>query len=371
MYKFRSNIEEISPYKPGKPIKEVERELGIKNSLKLASNENAWGFSPLCMKAMQEAIKEANMYPDGNSFYLRNKIADFNNNVEKNNIELENINAGNGSNEVLEVIMRTVLSDGYNVVSSQYAFAIYKLISQCCGAEYIATPSKNYAFDTKAIMSACDEKTAIIVIDNPNNPTGTYIPYEKMIELVEFAEKKGILLICDEAYVEYVRAKDYKTMMSVCHKYKNLVVTRTFSKAYGLCGLRLGYAVAAKKVIDLANKVRAPFNVNIVAQHTGLAALDDQDFVKETVKKTHEGIDYFYDEFKKLGLNYIETQCNFMLLELADCGVKFFENLLKKGVIVRPMAGYGLQNFIRISVGTMEQNKLAIEAIKFVLAKKD
>jgi histidinol-phosphate aminotransferase len=370
MYKFRPNIEEISPYSPGKPIKEVERELGIRNSIKLASNENAWGFSPLSLKAMQEAIKEANIYPDGNSFYLRNKIADFNNNVEKNNIELENINAGNGSNEVLEVIMRTVLDKGSNVVSSQYAFAIYSIITQCCGAKYIATPSKNFAFDTKAIMAACDDNTAVIVIDNPNNPTGTYIPYKDMIELVEFAEKKGILLICDEAYVEYVRADDYKTMMSVCHKYKNLVVTRTFSKAYGLCGLRLGYAVAAKKVIDLANKVRAPFNVNIVAQQAGLAALDDQDFVHQTVKKTHDGIDYFYKEFKKLGLNYIPTQCNFILLELPFKGIDFFNKLLRQGVIVRPMGGYGLDKFIRVSVGTMEQNIKAVEAISSVLNQK-
>ncbi len=370
MYRFRPNIEEISPYSPGKPIKEVERELGIKNSIKLASNENAWGFSPLSLKAMQEAIEEANMYPDGNSFYLRQKIAEFNN-MEGNNVELQNVTAGNGSNEVLEVIMRTVLTENSNVVSSRYAFAIYSIISKCCGAKYITTAAKDYAFDARAIMSACDEKTAVIVIDNPNNPTGTYIPYKDMIELADFAEKNEILLICDEAYVEYVRARDYKTMMSVCHKYKNLVVTRTFSKAYGLCGLRLGYAVANKKVIDLANKVRAPFNVNIIAQHTGLAALDDQDFVHQTVKKTHEGIDYFYKEFKKLGLNYIETQCNFILLELPHHGQHFFNKLLKHGVIIRPMGGYGLENFIRVSVGKMEQNKRAVEAITAVLGQKD
>jgi histidinol-phosphate aminotransferase len=361
MFKFRDNIKAITPYTPGKPVKEVERELGIRNSIKLASNENAWGFSPKAKEAMEEAIKEANIYPDGNSYYLRKEIAAF------NNVHIDNVIAGNGSNEVLEIVMRTVLAKGCNVVSSQYAFAIYRLITEIADAEYRETKAKDHRFDAKAIMAACDQNTAIIVVDNPNNPTGTYIPFNEMLELLEFAEKNNILLIADEAYWEYVRAKDYKSMMSVWGKYKNLVVSRTFSKVYGLCGLRIGYAIANEEVIKYANIVREPFNVNLVAQHAAIAAMEDQTFVKDVVQKTHEGMDYLGKELKAAGLNHLDSQCNFMLVEVPCDGKEFFNKLLKLGVIVRPMGGYGLNNFLRLTIGTTEQNKKAVEAIRQVL----
>ena len=360
MYTFRKNIEAISAYKPGKPVKEVERELGIKNCIKLASNENAWGFSPKVKEAMEQAIKCANIYPDGASFYLRQKIAQF------HNIPIENIIVGNGSNEVLAVLLRTVLGEKTNVVSSQYAFPVYKIMTQTCDAEFIATTSPNHTADVHAMMKACDENTAIIMIDNPNNPTGTYVPYNQMMEIVNFAEKNKIMIIVDEAYIEYVRATDYKTMMNVFDKYEQLVVTRTFSKAYGLCGLRLGYGIGNKDIIGLAHKVRDPFNVNLVAQYAGEAALDDQGFVKDVVKKTHEGIDYLYSELKKLGLRYIDSQCNFILVEVPGTGNDFFDKLLRCGVIVRPV-GEALNNYVRISVGTMEQNIKVIEAIKGII----
>ncbi len=361
MFKLRECIKSVDPYAPGKPIKEVERELGIKDPIKLASNENAWGFSPKAMKAMEEAIREAYIYPDGNSFYLRQKIAEF------NNVSADNVMVGNGSNEAFEVIMRVVLEPGRNVVSSQYAFALYKIVALTAGAKYIATPAKEYRYNYKAIINACDDNTAMIIIDNPNNPTGTYIPFNEMLELMEFAEKKGILLIADEAYIEYVRAKDFKSMMSVWGKYKNLVITRTFSKAYGLCGLRVGYVMADKEVIKYANMVREPFNVNLVAQYAATAALDDQDFINNTVKRTHEGIDYLIGELNTLGMKYLPTQCNFILVEVPEESKTFFEKLLRLGIIVRPMHGYGLPKFIRLSVGTMEQNKKAIAAIRSLI----
>ena len=361
MFKIKESIRAIAPYIPGKPVKEVERELGIKNSIKLASNENAWGFSPKAKTAMEEAIKEANIYPDGNSFYLRKKIAEF------ENLPIENIMVGNGSNEVLEIIMRLGLDHTTNVVSSEYAFAMYRIVTEACEAKYIASKAKEYRFDAKAIMDACDSNTAIIVIDNPNNPTGTYLPYEQMLEILKFAKKNNILFISDEAYIEFVRAKDCKTMMGVLNEYDNLVVTKTFSKAYGLCGLRVGYGVASKEIITMANRIRETFNVNVVAQYAATAALDDQDFVKEVVKKTHEGIDYFKTELKSLGLNCLHTECNFMLVETPGDGKTFFEKLLKLGVIVRPMGGYGLPNHIRLSIGTMEQNKKVITAIRSLL----
>jgi len=358
MFSIRESIKAIAPYIPGKPVKEVERELGIKNSIKLASNENAWGFSPKTKAAMEEAIKEANIYPDGNSFYLRKRIAEF------ENLSIDNVIAGNGSHEVLEVIMRLGLNETTNVVSSEHAFALYKVMTEACGSKYIATKAKNHAFDPNAIMDACNENTAIIVIDNPNNPTGTYIPFDKMMNLLEFAKKNKIMLISDEAYIEYIRANDYRSMRTVLNEYENLVIARTFSKAYGLCGLRLGYGMAHKDIIFMANKIREVFNVNIVAQHAGVAALDDQDFVKDVVKKTHEGIDYIESELRSMGVKSLPTQCNFLLVEVPEEGQKFFEKLLRLGIIVRPMGGYGLHQHIRLSVGTMEQNKKAISAIK-------
>ncbi len=361
MFKFKENIKAITPYVPGKPVKEVEREHGIKNSIKLASNENAWGFSKKAKLAMEEAIKEANIYPDGNSHYIRARLAEF------NNVDIDNVIVGNGSNEVIEIIMRTVLTKGCNVVSSQYAFAVYKIVTEVCDAEYRVTKANNYRFDAKAIMDACDENTAFIIIDNPNNPTGTYLPFDEMLTLLEFAEKKNILFIADEAYFEYVRAKDFKSMMSVWGKYKNLIVSRTFSKAYGLCGLRVGYAIANKDVIRFSNIIREPFNVNLVGQYAAIAALDDQKFVSEVIEKTHLGLDYICKELEALGLTYLPSECNFVLFQVPCDGKVFFTNLLKLAIIVRPMGGYGLCDFLRLTVGTMEQNKKAIQAIRTVL----
>lgn len=361
MFKIRENIRAISPYVPGKPVKEVERELGIKNSIKLASNENAWGFSPKAKRAMEEAIKEANIYPDGNSFYLRKKLA------ELNNVSIDEVIVGNGSNEVLEIIMRIGLDDKANVVSSEHAFAVYKIVTELCGAKFRGTKAKDHAFDIKAIMEACDEHTSMIIIDNPNNPTGTHLPYDQMLEVLEFAKKNKIMFLADEAYTEYIRAKDYRSMTSLFGKYDNLVVTRTLSKAYGLCGLRVGYGIAHREIIEMANKVREPFNVNIVAQHAALASLDDQNFVKEVVKRTHEGIDYLKAELKEIGLRTLPTQCNFLLVEVPEDGGVFFNKLLQFGIIVRPVGNYGLKNYVRITVGTMEQNKKTIEAIKELL----
>jgi len=359
MFKFKESIKAITPYAPGKPVKEVERELGILNPLKLASNENAWGFSPKVKKAMEETIKEANIYPDGNSFYLRKRIAEF------HNVHIDNVMTGNGSNEVIEIVMRTVLDKGYNTVASEYSFAIYKIITQACGAEYRATKAKkNYQFDADAIIKACDKNTAIIVIDNPNNPTGTYLPVQEMLKIAKFAKENSIMLISDEAYVEYIRAKDYSSMMDYLKDFDNLVVTRTYSKAYGMAGLRLGYAVANKEIIDICNRIREAFNVGIITQHAGIAALDDQDFVKEVVKKTHEGIDYIYGALEEMGLKYIPTECNFILVEVPHSSVDSFNKLLRSGIIVRPLHGYGLNNHIRLSVGSMEENKKAIEAIR-------
>jgi histidinol-phosphate aminotransferase len=361
MYPNLDYLNNIIPYPPGKPIKEVERELGIKNAIKLASNENPWGFSDKVKKAIVKNIKDLNIYPDGNSFYLKQKIA------QVHGVNIKNILVGNGSNEVLELIMRCFLTGGYSIVTGRYSFILYRLIGQALNAEVIFTQDKDLAYDADAIIRACDEKTAMIIIDNPNNPTGTYIPFNDILRIVDFAEKNKIITVIDEAYFEYARAKDYGSILKVFQDYKNLVVIRTFSKVYGLSGLRAGYAIAHEWILDLANRIRAPFNVNSLAQAGCLAAMEDMAFIKKIAGKNHACIDFFYKEFDKMGLKYLPTQCNFILVEIPISGKEAFEKLLRLGIIVRPVGNYGLEKYIRISIGTMVNNRKAINAIKKVL----
>jgi histidinol-phosphate aminotransferase len=358
MYSINQNIINLNPYKPGKPIKEVERELGIKNPIKLASNENAWGTSEKAKKAMQESINEINLYPDGNSFYLRKAISFF------NGVDEEEIITGNGSNEILTTLMRIFLNEKNNLVIGEYAFAIYQIVAKSLGCKINKAKTNNYKNSYENLINSCDENTALMIVDNPNNPTGTYINKAELNKLIEFTNKNKIILVIDEAYLEYVRANDYETALESFKKYDNLVITRTFSKAYGLCGLRIGYAVCHKWISDLYNKVRDPFNVNLMAQNTALAALKDQEFIKSVVKKTHAGIEFFYKEFKELNLNYIKSETNFILVNVKEDGNKFFKKLMQKGVIVRPMTGYGFKNHIRINVGKEEENKIAINKFK-------
>lgn len=361
MFFINENIANLTPYVPGKPIKEVEREIGIKNPIKVASNENPWGMSKLAKKAMKEAVEYVNLYPDGNSYYLREKLASF------NNVKIENVIVGNGSNEILTLLMRIFLNENTNLVTGEYAFPIYKIVAKTLGSEVKLTKTKKLIYDVDAIIKACDKKTSMIIIDNPNNPTGTYISYEECLKILKFAKENKIICIFDEAYLEYVRAKDYKTMRSVFEEYDNLVITRTFSKAYGLCGLRIGYGLCHNWLADLYNKVRDPFNVNLIAQETAIAAIEDQKFVKEVIKKTHDAIDFLEGKLREMGYTTIDSQGNFLLVKVNTLSKEFFNKLLYQGIIVRPMVAPGLESYIRLSVGTEEQNKKIIEVFKKAL----
>jgi histidinol-phosphate aminotransferase len=356
------NIERLIPYVPGKPVEELEREMGIKNAVKLASNENPLGPSPKGIAMMKRYIKQLHRYPEGGCYYLSEKLS-------KNlGVKPENILFGNGSNEVLEIIGRTFYEHGDEIVFSQYAFIVYKLVAQALGAVYHEVPANNLGHDLYNMLNYIHPKTKIVYLANPNNPTGTMFTKK---EFRDFMDKvpQTTLVVLDEAYSEYVDDKDYPDGLTFLKKYKNLIIVRTFSKIYGLAGLRIGYAVGDEKLISYMNRVREPFNVNTLAQFAALGALDDKEHIEKTKKITQEGFKYLYEELDKIGIEYIKSYGNFILIKTPMKGVDFYNLLLKEGVIVRPVAGYGLIDFVRVTVGTQTENKKFIIATKKVLKK--
>ncbi|MCX7990658.1 MAG: histidinol-phosphate transaminase [Proteobacteria bacterium] len=358
--KVGSHIEKLIPYIPGKPVEELERELGIKSAVKLASNENPLGPSKKGIAMMKKYINSLHRYPEGGCYYLAKKLS------EKIKVPMENIMFGNGSNEVLEIIGRTFYESGDEIIFSQYAFIVYKLVAQALGAKYYEVPAKGLAHDLDKIGEHITKKTKIIYLANPNNPTGTMFGRK---EFEGFMKKvpENILVVLDEAYSEYVEDKNYPDGLSYLKRYKNLIVVRTFSKIYGLAGLRVGYAVAEKGIIDYMNRVREPFNVNTLAQFAALGALDDEDHIKRTKDLTKEGLEYLYKEFKKLKIDYEKSYGNFVLMKSPVNSMELYNKLLKEGVIVRPVGGYGLPEYLRVSVGLMEENKKFIKALKKIL----
>lgn len=355
------DICDIVPYKPGKPVKELERELGIKEAVKLASNENPFGPSPKVKTALKDFFSEISRYPYGDAYYLRTKLA------AKLEIPADMLIFGTGSNEIIELAIRTFLKDGEHVISPAPSFSVYSTIAQAAGKTCKWIPVKpDFSFDFKAVLEAIDEKTRMIFIANPNNPTGGYT---KEKALRGFLEKvpNDIIVVMDEAYVEFADAKDFPDTMKYLGEFKNLFIMRTFSKAYGLASLRAGYCVADAMAIDMMNRVRQPFNTNMAAQVAAEAALDDQAYLQKVIRKNKKGRNFIQKEFKKMGLSYVPSQSNFILVEVGE-GEKVFNELLKKGVIVRYL-GPSLAKYIRVSVGTMPENELFIEQLKKVLGK--
>lgn len=358
--KVGTHIEKLIPYVPGKPVEELERELGIKSAVKLASNENPLGPSKKGINMMKKYINNLHRYPEGGCYYLAKKLS------EKIKFPIENIMFGNGSNEILEIVGRTFYERGDEIIFSQYAFIVYKLVAQALGAKYYEVPAKGLAHNLDKMVEHITKKTKIIYLANPNNPTGTMFGKK---EFENFMKKvpDNIIVVLDEAYREYVEDKDYPDGLKYLKKYKNLVVVRTFSKIYGLAGLRVGYAVADKMIIDYMNRVREPFNVNTLAQFAALGALDDEEHIRKTRELTKEGLDYLYKEFKKLNIEYEKSYGNFVLMKSPINSGELYNRLLKEGVIVRPVGGYGLPEYLRVSVGLMEENKKFIKALKKVL----
>jgi len=348
-------------YQPGRPIEEVARELGLApdNIIKLASNENPLGPSPPAVRAMRLALAHANLYPDGNAFYLKQKLA------AKLGLTPANLILGNGSNEIIELIGHALLSPDAEVVVSQYCFAVYPIVTALFGARLIVVPAKQYGHDLEAMLAAITPQTRIVFVANPNNPTGTVAGREELARFID-AIPHSVLLALDEAYVEFLNEPlDLLPEIRAGNR-ANLILLRTFSKIYGLAGLRVGYGIGHPDLIAALEKIRQPFNLNAIAQAGALAALDDTAHVEKTQKTTARGLRLYARTFRKLGLEFIPSSANFILVRVGD-GQRVFNEMQKLGVIVRPMTGYQLPEWIRISIGTPKENGRCLEALKKVL----
>jgi histidinol-phosphate aminotransferase len=355
-----SYISNLTPYQPGKPIEELERELGIVSAIKLASNENALGASPKALAAAQIALANAHFYPDGGCFELKQTLAKF------LNMHANQLTIGNGSENVLEIIVKAYLSRGDAAVISQYAFLTIPLLIKSHGAEIIKVPASHFGHDIPGIIAAVNEQTRIIFIVNPNNPTGTYIPHDDLILLLNSISPE-ILVVMDEAYNEYIDQPDYPDTLKLLASYPNMVVTRTFSKAYGLAALRVGFAASSPEIADILNRARMPFNVNTIAAVAARAALLDQDHVARSIVMNKQGMLQMEAGLKKLNVNYIPSLGNFIAIDVQQSAAEIYQQLLQLGVIVRPLTAYDMPNYIRVTIGTAEQNERFLQALQTVI----
>ncbi len=360
MIKPKPHIENLIPYVPGKPVEELERELGISGAIKIASNENPLGPSPLALKAMEESLGETHRYPDGDSFYLKQKLAG------KLGIKEETIIFGNGSNDVLDIAARTFMYSGDEAIMGEYGFIVYPLATQAVGANAVISPMLDYTHDLRDMHSRITERTKIVFIANPNNPTGTMV---KRAEIEWFIDSvpEDVLVVFDEAYFEYVEDPDYPDTLEYHGSGKSILTVRTFSKIYGLAGIRLGYGVGNEKIVSQMQRVRHPFNVSSLAQAGGIAALDDKEHIARSKEINQKGLKYLSSELGELGIKSAPTYTNFILIDLESDPMPVYNSLLKQGVIVRPVAGYGLKTHLRVTVGQMDENVRFIEALKKVL----
>jgi histidinol-phosphate aminotransferase len=357
----RKNILNIKPYIAGKPIEETKRELRLKEVIKLASNENPLGPSPKAVGAIKKNLSEINRYPDSQGFYLKNKLARY------LNVKPSNIVLGNGSDEIIDIVIKTFVEEDENIISADTTFLEYEIISKVNGRQFITVPLRYFKYDLGQIKKKIDKKTKIIFIANPNNPTGTYVT---KLELEDFMNDlpDNVLLVLDEAYDTFIDVDDFPCGLNYIRN-KNVIVLKTFSKAYGLAGLRIGYAIASPEFTSYMEKVRQPFNVNFMAQVAAIAALDDKKFLSKTRKVILEGKHYLYDCLNRLGIVYVPTVANFILIDVARDGKSVFKDMLKYGVIVRDMQQYGLNNFIRVTIGTKKENERFIKTLKKVIRK--
>jgi histidinol-phosphate aminotransferase len=351
-------LKKLPTYQPGRPIEEVARELNLpaESIIKVASNENPFGPSPLALAALQKAIGGVNLYPDGNAFYLKQKLA------AKLGVETANLILGNGSNEIIEFVAHALLEPGTDVVVSQYCFAIYPIVAKMFGANVITVPARDYGHDLPAMLRAITANTRIVFVANPNNPTGTLAPREEVIKFVNDVPD-DVLLVMDEAYIEFLDdAVDLVPLIRLGAR-KNLVLMRTFSKIYGLAGLRVGYGIADAGLISAFEKVRQPFNINLLAQAAALAALDDDEHVRKTRANNFGGLQFFEKAFRRLNLQFVPSSANFILVRVGE-GQRVFDAMQKLGVIVRPMGGYQLPEWIRLSIGTPQENQRSLGALE-------
>ena len=349
-------VQHLKPYQGGKPIKELERELGIQGAIKLASNENPLGLSSFARKAIEATLVDGARYPDGNGFYLKCKLS------EKHSVNPDQLTLGNGSNDVLDLLARGFLDAEHNAVFSQHSFVVYQLAVTVQGASSIVVPAKNWGHDLQAMADAVDDNTRLIFIANPNNPTGTWVGLDE-IETLMAKVPEQVLVIVDEAYYEYASNKhEYGSALALQSRYPNLVVTRTFSKAYGLASLRVGYAISHPDVADILNRIRQPFNINSMALAAAVAVLDDQDYLNKSAEINQAGYQQLTAGFDQLGLSFIPSAGNFVAVEVPNA-LFLYQKLLEQGVIVRPISLYDMPNHLRISIGLPEENQRFLDVL--------
>lgn len=356
-----SNIRSIAPYQPGKPITELAREMGLQPEqiIKLASNENPLGVSPKAYEAMQEALEEIARYPDGNSFALRDSVC------RKFGLNPGQLVFGNGSNDILELAARAFLTPGAEAIYSQHAFAVYALVTQATGATGVTVPAKDFGHDLDAMLAAVTDKTRIIFIANPNNPTGTLLDKQALRQFLGQVSK-SVLVVLDEAYDEYLDADLKSEAIGWLNDFENLLISRTLSKAYGLAGLRVGFGIAAQEIADLMNRVRQPFNVNSVAQAAAVAALADEEFVERTRALNQAGMVQITKALQELGLSFIPSFGNFVSFKVNNAAV-VYQQLLQRGIILRPVAAYEMPDYLRVSIGLFSENARFIDVLGQIL----
>jgi histidinol-phosphate aminotransferase len=356
-----AGVRGLQSYQPGKPIEELQRELGLSDIVKLASNENPLGPSPLALAAAEKALQDLHLYPDASGFELKKKLA------AKLAVKEHQFTLGNGSNDVLDLIARTFLGPGCSAVFSQHAFIVYPIAVQAVGARAIVTPAKDWGHDLDAMAAAIEEDTRVVFIANPNNPTGNYLNRGSMDAFLAKVPD-SVMVVLDEAYVEFAGAADFPDGLTYLKKYPNVIVTRTFSKAYGLAGLRVGYGVSSLAVADLLNRVRAPFNVSLPALAAAVAVLDDEDYLQQSQQVNRDGMVQICVGLTALGLEFIPSLGNFIAFELPSDAMPVYQALLREGVIVRPVGVYQMPRHLRVSIGLAEENSRFLGALKKVLS---
>ena len=354
------NIVKLKPYPPGKPLEELEREYGVSGSIKLASNENPLGASPLAVEAIRNHLENVFRYPDGSGFYLKQQLS------QHLGVEESSIVLGNGSNEIIDLLIRTFVQPGEEVLMSQPTFLVYQLMTQAVGGKPVQVGLKSLAHNLESMVKAATPRTRLVFLDNPNNPSGTVISRE---EFISFRQQmpKDVPIVLDEAYIEFAHPGSTISGLEYLDGEPPVISLRTFSKAYGLAGLRIGYGVMPPILADYINRVRQPFNVNSLAQVAALAALGDEPFLQETRRVVREGLTFLNEELAKMQIRTLPTQTNFFLIEVGYNAREVYEAMLKRGVIVRAMNAYGLDDHIRISVGRPEENRRFLEALNEVL----
>ncbi|VVC77238.1 Histidinol-phosphate aminotransferase 2 [Aquicella siphonis] len=364
---FRSlannSVRNLTPYQPGKPIEELERELGITSSIKLASNENPLGPSPKVIQAATQALQKAHFYPDGGCYELKQALSRF------LSVLPEQITVGNGSENVLELIVKAYLHKDDTAVISQFAFLTIPILIQSYGTRAKVVPAREWGHDIPSMIQSIDEKTRVLFLVNPNNPTGTYTNKMDFIRLME-SVPPHVLVVVDEAYSEYITNPDYPNTLEFLPRYPNLVITRTFSKVYGLAALRLGYSISSVEIADILNRTRLPFNVNTIAAKAACAALDDQSHVQNSVEINQQGMQQLEEGLRQLNLKYIPSIGNFITVDVSN-GMSVYQKLLLEGVIVRPLKAYDMPRHIRVTIGTRQQNDRFLKAVNKVLHARD